>query len=236
MRRASQRWIDRLFLSSRQYFIPIANSNRSFLDLSFEQLCQFLANDDLNIRNEENLFDACIKWIDHDSETRKSVCHSCSTRTDRISGSRSSLVHRATPWQSTPGIDSVAAVHGQGGTASVHQRQRVVQIDDRRHAPIALQVRQRWIDRKRTTTFSLLDILAFRMPISTVPSFVHGIHMKSFLSLADGLEEMQRTGSRPTMFEPINGPLFHQSKVDFSSSSSIWHSSSQFRHAPITDA
>ncbi|CAF5163543.1 unnamed protein product, partial [Rotaria sp. Silwood1] len=34
--------------------------------LSFERLMEFITNDDLNIRNEENLFDACIQWIDYD--------------------------------------------------------------------------------------------------------------------------------------------------------------------------
>ena len=45
-----------------------------FVELSIEQLIEFLANDDLNARNEENLFDACIKWIDYNIEKRKAVC------------------------------------------------------------------------------------------------------------------------------------------------------------------
>ncbi|CAF3705559.1 unnamed protein product [Rotaria sordida] len=55
-----------------QNFIKIIKINKSFFELSIEQLIELIANDDLNIRNEENLFDACIKWIDYDIEKRKS--------------------------------------------------------------------------------------------------------------------------------------------------------------------
>ncbi|CAF4014690.1 unnamed protein product [Rotaria sordida] len=55
-----------------QNFIKIIKINKSFFELSIEQLIELIANDDLNIRNEENLFDACIKWIDYDIEQRKS--------------------------------------------------------------------------------------------------------------------------------------------------------------------
>ncbi|CAF1155091.1 unnamed protein product [Adineta ricciae] len=52
-------------------FIHMIKTNRTFLKLSIEQLLELLANDDLNVRNEENLFDACIQWIDHNTEQRK---------------------------------------------------------------------------------------------------------------------------------------------------------------------
>lgn len=57
----------------RKNFIKIANINKKFLELSIEQLNEFIINDDLNVCNEENLFDLCIKWIDHDIAKRKSV-------------------------------------------------------------------------------------------------------------------------------------------------------------------
>jgi len=52
----------------------IIKTNKHFVELSIEQLIEFIGNDDLNIAKEENLFDACIKWIDYNIEKRKLVC------------------------------------------------------------------------------------------------------------------------------------------------------------------
>ncbi|CAF3473390.1 unnamed protein product [Rotaria socialis] len=55
-----------------RHFIEITKINKSFLKLSIEELIGFISNNDLNVRNEEILFSACIKWIDYDTEKRKS--------------------------------------------------------------------------------------------------------------------------------------------------------------------
>ena len=55
--------------------IKVDGINKTFVELSIEQLIEFITNDDLNARHEENLFDACIKWIDYDIEKRKPVCY-----------------------------------------------------------------------------------------------------------------------------------------------------------------
>ena len=57
----------------RAHFLKITQVNKEFLQLSLEQLSDYLLNDDLNIRHEENLFDICIRWIDHASQERKRV-------------------------------------------------------------------------------------------------------------------------------------------------------------------
>ncbi|CAF1358667.1 unnamed protein product [Adineta steineri] len=66
----------KLFNATYQYimyhFINMTKTSKTFVELSIEQLIEFITNDDLNVRNEENLFDACIKWIDYNIEQRKS--------------------------------------------------------------------------------------------------------------------------------------------------------------------
>jgi hypothetical protein len=57
----------------RTHFLRITQANKEFLQLSLEQFSEYLLNDDLNIRHEENLFDICIRWIDHASHERKRV-------------------------------------------------------------------------------------------------------------------------------------------------------------------
>ena len=57
----------------RAHFLEISQVNNEFLRLSLEQISEYLLNDDLNVRHEENLFDTCIRWIEHDSPERKRV-------------------------------------------------------------------------------------------------------------------------------------------------------------------
>ena len=56
-----------------RYFLNVTKLNQTFLELHIEQLIEFLSNDDLNARHEEDLFDASIQWIDYDTENRKAV-------------------------------------------------------------------------------------------------------------------------------------------------------------------
>ncbi|XP_062572493.1 kelch-like protein 10 [Saccostrea cucullata] len=48
----------------------VANSNE-FLQLDIEEMCHILSSDSLNVRTEKIVFDAVIRWIDYDPETRK---------------------------------------------------------------------------------------------------------------------------------------------------------------------
>ena len=60
---------------SRRGFINIIKTNNTFVEFSMQQLIELIADDDLNVRNEENIFDACIIWIDYNVEKRRKVCH-----------------------------------------------------------------------------------------------------------------------------------------------------------------
>jgi len=42
-----------------------------FLELDAEEVAQLLSRDDLDVANEEDVFYGIMKWIDHDSESRK---------------------------------------------------------------------------------------------------------------------------------------------------------------------
>ncbi|CAF0881192.1 unnamed protein product [Didymodactylos carnosus] len=52
-------------------FIDITDINKQFINLDVNELIKFISTDDLNARNEENVFNVVIKWIDHDVEQRK---------------------------------------------------------------------------------------------------------------------------------------------------------------------
>lgn len=54
----------------RLYFEDVSQSDE-FLNLSFDELREIIAHDDLNINSEREAFDAIIRWLKHDSEFRK---------------------------------------------------------------------------------------------------------------------------------------------------------------------
>ncbi|XP_071088582.1 kelch-like protein 5 isoform X3 [Haliotis cracherodii] len=51
-------------------FVEVMN-NQEFLILPSEEVCNLLASDDLNVPNEETIFEALVKWSKHDLNNRK---------------------------------------------------------------------------------------------------------------------------------------------------------------------
>ena len=45
--------------------------NSEFLMLPCDEVCKLLASDDLNVPNEETIFEALVKWAKHDLTARR---------------------------------------------------------------------------------------------------------------------------------------------------------------------
>lgn len=54
-----------------EHFAEIGMKSNEVLNLTCEQLCEILDSDDLNIKNEETVFDVVIRWINHDPQERR---------------------------------------------------------------------------------------------------------------------------------------------------------------------
>lgn len=52
-------------------FQEVSATSQEFLNMPIEQLTEILDSDYLNVRNEEMVFDAVIRWIDHNPDARK---------------------------------------------------------------------------------------------------------------------------------------------------------------------
>ncbi|XP_033727224.1 kelch-like protein 10 [Pecten maximus] len=52
-------------------FRKFSLSSEAFAELSIDEVCKILSSDDLNVKNEEIVFAAVIRWIDHAPESRK---------------------------------------------------------------------------------------------------------------------------------------------------------------------
>lgn len=53
-------------------FYQVSSSSNEFLQLTADELADILARDELNVKNEELVFDSVLRWIDYDPERRKS--------------------------------------------------------------------------------------------------------------------------------------------------------------------
>ena len=51
----------------------MANVSREYLELSIDELVEIVQDDELDIISESNLFLAMMKWVEHDSKSRKKV-------------------------------------------------------------------------------------------------------------------------------------------------------------------
>ncbi|XP_072568583.1 kelch-like protein 10 isoform X1 [Paramormyrops kingsleyae] len=54
-----------------QNFTEVARTSMEFLELSLSQLCEILEKDELNVRQEDVVFDAILRWIMYDPANRK---------------------------------------------------------------------------------------------------------------------------------------------------------------------
>lgn len=53
-----------------EHFMQVIK-NQEFLQLNIEQMCSLLNNDDLNVANEEHIFQAAMLWIMHEKNVRQ---------------------------------------------------------------------------------------------------------------------------------------------------------------------
>jgi kelch-like protein 10 len=65
---------DNVLFTSRfimEHFTEIATKSNELLMLSDEAMVEIISSDDLNVKNEEIVFECIIRWINHDLENRK---------------------------------------------------------------------------------------------------------------------------------------------------------------------
>uniref|UniRef100_A0A182IVR7 Kelch-like protein diablo n=1 Tax=Anopheles atroparvus TaxID=41427 RepID=A0A182IVR7_ANOAO len=52
-----------------QHFSKVANGDE-FVGLSYSELIEVISRDELNVKSEECIFEACMRWVKHDQEAR----------------------------------------------------------------------------------------------------------------------------------------------------------------------
>ena len=56
----------------QEHFVDVIH-NQEFLILPSDEVSELLSSDDLNVPNEETIFEALIKWSKHDITNRRKV-------------------------------------------------------------------------------------------------------------------------------------------------------------------
>lgn len=59
---------------AQQHYLEVQESSE-FLDLSAEELSSLLESEDLNVQNEEQVFESVMKWARHDPTSRSQLLH-----------------------------------------------------------------------------------------------------------------------------------------------------------------
>jgi len=54
-----------------EHFTDIASQSNELLMLSHDAMVEIISSDDLNVKNEEIVFESIIRWINHDPSTRR---------------------------------------------------------------------------------------------------------------------------------------------------------------------
>ena len=54
-----------------EHFTDIASKSNEMLMMSDEAMVEIISSDDLNVKNEEIVFECIIRWIQHDMDKRK---------------------------------------------------------------------------------------------------------------------------------------------------------------------
>ncbi|KAF5306185.1 hypothetical protein FQR65_LT07461, partial [Abscondita terminalis] len=54
-----------------RYFVLVGQQSQELLNLSLEDLQEIINADELNVKSEETVWDALLRWINHDPEERK---------------------------------------------------------------------------------------------------------------------------------------------------------------------
>jgi len=52
-------------------FIEISRESEELLDLTLEEVLEIFGNDELNVKNEEVVWEAALRWVEHDAENRR---------------------------------------------------------------------------------------------------------------------------------------------------------------------
>jgi kelch-like protein 18 len=53
-----------------QHFFCKVSLSDEFLTLCFDDLVELVQRDELNVSSEENIFEACMKWVKYDDDAR----------------------------------------------------------------------------------------------------------------------------------------------------------------------
>lgn len=54
-----------------QNFCKVCSKSNEFLQLTADELAEIISRDELNVKNEELVFDSVLRWIDYDPERRR---------------------------------------------------------------------------------------------------------------------------------------------------------------------
>jgi len=54
-----------------EHFTDIATKSNELLMLTDESMVEIISSDDLNVKNEEIVFESIIRWINHDPTSRR---------------------------------------------------------------------------------------------------------------------------------------------------------------------
>lgn len=84
---------------AQQHYLEVQESSE-FLDLSAEELSSLLESEDLNVQNEEQVFESVMKWARHDPTSRRQLLHGVMKHVRLPLLERSYLVSKvsAEPW------------------------------------------------------------------------------------------------------------------------------------------
>ena len=54
-----------------EHFCQVALKSNELLSMSLDEMIEIIKSDDLNVKNEEIVFDAILRWINHDPDARR---------------------------------------------------------------------------------------------------------------------------------------------------------------------
>jgi hypothetical protein len=54
-----------------RHFLQVSRCSEELLELPVEDLAEILGHEQLNVRNEEDVWHCALRWIDRDTEKRK---------------------------------------------------------------------------------------------------------------------------------------------------------------------
>lgn len=52
-------------------FVEVSKQSKEFLELSLKEAIELLNSDRINVKSEEQVWEACLRWIDHRPEEKR---------------------------------------------------------------------------------------------------------------------------------------------------------------------